>query len=111
MNIKGKVAGKKFSRRHTTTSSKESELVCRIAAKIGGVKKIVPGMIKTGLHTKIPKIKFMYLQGGVIAKVVSNVTAQDVRIYVEGDAKGVVIEIIKSLEKLKLHLKIINQVV
>ncbi|MBL7057899.1 hypothetical protein ISS03_01035 [Patescibacteria group bacterium] len=110
MNIKGKVAGKKFSRRHTTVSSKEAELVCMLACVMSEVKNIVPGIIKTGLSTKKPRIKFMAMQGGILVKIASNATAQDVRIYIGENLKEVSLELERVLLKEVQNIVIDNQI-
>ena len=78
---KTKIAGKLFSRRHTTLGSKHAKVVCDLAVKFAEIKKISPGIIKIGLQTKTPRIKIMLMQGGVLIKIASHATAQDIRLY------------------------------
>lgn len=75
------VAGKKFSRRHTTVATDLAKRVCELAVVLMGVKKITPGYIKTGLSNRVLRVVFWPMTGGVLIKVVAAASAQEIRVY------------------------------
>lgn len=109
MSTKGKVAGKLFSRRHTTLGSKLAKDICSHAAKFPQIKKISPGIIRIGLRTKAPRVKLTTMQGGILVSVISHATAQHIRIYTDEPIKPTIEKLVAAFEKTLSNCTIINQ--